>query len=121
MVEKNIETNTKLTEGTEIVHKERQKQIKYGYTIEKDIQINYQNQLVEAAIGIVLDKYEYRLASRPKYWCIDNWIKTCKKTKTKRITIASAFLIAELDRKLHTKEAESYDEPRQELKQELKQ
>lgn len=88
----------KMTPGLRAIAKERNKQIdKLKYTLDKDIEINNNEQLIEAA-HYLLHKPGLTFTKCPKGWDIKRWNKMLSKSIKERITIAGALLAAELDR-----------------------
>lgn len=86
--------------GIELIAIERQEQIeKHGRTVESDVAINPNGELIDAATGIIEDGFEFRsVHKRPCNWNEEIWTKMCGKSYKERLIIAGAFIAAELDR-----------------------
>ena len=93
--------------GLELIRKERENQISKGRSIEKDIQINKDKQLLDASVLLMLyedqaqySDYEYHECV-PDGWDLDIWVKMCRKPYIERLSIAGALVSAEIDRLLN--------------------
>ena len=84
--------------GIELIAKERQEQItKHKRTTEYDIQYNKYGQLGIAAQSLLEKFIEYRVKPTSD-WNDDIWDKMINADYIKRLTIAGAFIAAEIDR-----------------------
>ncbi|MCY1309757.1 hypothetical protein D9M70_598820 [compost metagenome] len=86
--------------GIELIAEERREQIeKHGRTIERDIEINTNDEL--AAVASVL-AYPYHYADDlddyPESWDEDALRNMISKPRIERLTIAGALIAAEIDR-----------------------
>lgn len=92
--------------GIEAIALEREEQLsKHGRTVEKDVELNTDNQLWMAVMGLLrstpelTNEEEFRINNfRPRKWSAEVWVKMCRKTYTERLAIAGALLAAEYDR-----------------------
>lgn len=91
--------------GVELIAVERQEQIeKHGRTLEHDIQINSDFQMIKA-VGMLIftptdegfDLMDHDIFL-PDGWDKDIWMKMHGKPYKERLIIAGAFIAAELDR-----------------------
>ena len=85
--------------GIDLINDERIKQIfTHHQTPQLDLQNNNKYQLKDAAHALLLDNAAARERCRPADWDLKPWQKLINKPYAERITIAGAFLAAELDR-----------------------
>lgn len=86
--------------GIELIAQERKEQIdKHGRTVERDVAINSNHQLVKAVISM-LESNGPRGMERncPKGWDSVLWKKIVGKPYQERLIIAGALIAAEIDR-----------------------
>ena len=86
--------------GIELIAEERREQIeKHGRTVEYDLKVNDQEQLVLAATYIILKDWEEdTFLSAPDGWDSNVWKHICDKPYQERLIIAGALIAAEIDR-----------------------
>lgn len=87
--------------GTELIAQERKEQIeKHGISIQNDIFLNKDGQLLNAARKLLSD-HELSIVilhNPPKGWNKAIWIRMCSKPYKQRLIIAGALIAAELDK-----------------------
>ncbi len=90
--------------GIELIAQERSEQIeKHGKSIQHDKDTNFENQLIDGAIGL-LEKDFMRAEEQdvadamPDGWDPDLWFKMFNKSYKERLIIAGALIAAEIDR-----------------------
>lgn len=85
--------------GIEHIAKERQEQIeKHGRTVEQDVELNDEQQLKDASMILLLQSEEWDEDEIPKGWDYKIWKHIIGKSEIERLTIAGAFIAAEIDR-----------------------
>jgi len=86
--------------GIELIAQERKEQLeKHNRTIEKDIIVNEDFQLSEAASVLCHpDIVKSAEETLPAWWSFDVWRKMCDKSYADRLVIAGALIAAEIDR-----------------------
>lgn len=87
--------------GIELITQERQEQIeKHGRTIEEDVRLNDDRQLVWGAVQLFSKEFGYATDNddRPDGWDEDIWQKMQDKGYKERLIIAGALIAAEIDR-----------------------
>ena len=91
--------------GIELIANERAEQIcKHGRTVERDVKENRFAQLIDGAMGLMLNTP--KMSDIPSHWDAALWQKMCNKSYTDRLIIAGALIAAELDR-IHAEVLES--------------
>lgn len=84
--------------GIELIAEERQEQIeKHGWTLEHDMQVNSDGELLQAALAILNTDH----SSWPSSWEFSVYIHIANKLIIERWAIACALIAAEIDR-LHS-------------------
>ncbi len=87
--------------GIELIAIERQEQIeKHGRTIQNDVRLNEDKQLVWGAIQLFSREFGYATDpdDKPEGWDILIWEKMQSKSYKERLIIAGALIAAEIDR-----------------------
>lgn len=96
----------------ELIAQEREEQLtKHGKTIEHDIKINNQDQLIEAAWLLLAEEADFLDGQAVGDYAPTGWNKEVfsyimSKPKIERYTIAAALIAADIDRRLNTKTEE---------------
>ena len=98
-----------------LVAKERSEQILvHGHTVESDIEKNSEEQLVKAAICLLIkppaeegaDPDEAPSLNKPKGWDSEVWKKMMRKSYKERLVTAAALLAAQIDVVIAQEEAQ---------------
>lgn len=85
--------------GIELIAEERQEQLsKHGRTVEKDVQINNESQLIHAAERMLHGRGHESNNFPPVNWNYEIWNNMLDKPKLERLIIAGALIAAEIDR-----------------------
>lgn len=85
--------------GIEMITKEREEQVAIHFkSIEQDVKMNPNGQLIDAARALAYTKHSSRAISRPENWSPEYWEKVIQKPQIERLAIAGALIAAEIDR-----------------------